>query len=115
MRDAVLGRYQNYPTVGLYAEGSDTRENLEASGMGFGLEVEMIRIARSLDMLTCSYVFTVNEARMMAAAPERTSLWPTWDMTTSGTIAPALPCHSTTPSRGHSASTMQARRSIRTS
>jgi len=59
---------QNYPTVGLYAEGSDTRENLEASGTGFGLEVERVAEARKLDMLTCPYVFTVNEAIMMAKA-----------------------------------------------
>jgi predicted TIM-barrel enzyme len=76
---------QNYPTVGLYAEGSDTRENLEASGMGFGLEVEMVRIARQLDMLTCPCVFTVNEARMMAAAGADV-LVAHMGLTTSGTI-----------------------------
>jgi predicted TIM-barrel enzyme len=76
---------QNYPTVGLYAEGSDTRENLEASGMGFGMEVEMVRIARELDMLTCPYVFTVNEARMMAKAGADV-LVAHMGLTTSGTI-----------------------------
>jgi predicted TIM-barrel enzyme len=59
---------QNYPTVGLYPDGTDARENLEASGMGFGLEVDMIATARGLDMLTCPYVFTPDEARRMAEA-----------------------------------------------
>ena len=76
---------QNYPTVGLYHEGSDTRENLEASGMGFGLEVDMIAAARALDMLTCPYVFTVNEARMMAEAGADV-LVAHMGLTTSGTI-----------------------------
>ncbi len=66
--DMQFSGVQNYPTIGLYPEGSDTRENLEASGTGFGLEVEMIKTARGLDMLTCPYVFTVDEARRMAAA-----------------------------------------------
>jgi predicted TIM-barrel enzyme len=59
---------QNYPTIGLYPEGTDARENLEAAGMGFGKEVEMIRLARELEMLTCPYVFTPDEARTMAEA-----------------------------------------------
>ncbi len=46
---------QNFPTVGLF-DGT-FRANLEETGMGFGLEVEMIREARALDLLTCPYVF----------------------------------------------------------
>ncbi len=57
---------QNFPTVGLI-DGT-FRQNLEETGMGFGHEVDMIRTARELDMLTCPYVFTPDEARDMASA-----------------------------------------------
>src|SRR6266568_9372506 len=46
---------QNFPTVGLI--DGVFRQNLEETGMGFELEVEMIRKARALNMLTCPYVF----------------------------------------------------------
>jgi predicted TIM-barrel enzyme len=57
---------QNFPTVGLF-EGA-FRQNLEETGMGYGLEVEMIRLARRLELLTCPYVFNEEEARLMAEA-----------------------------------------------
>jgi predicted TIM-barrel enzyme len=57
---------QNFPTVGLF-DGT-FRQNLEETNMGYGLEVEMIRVARKLEMLTCPYVFTAEEARLMAEA-----------------------------------------------
>jgi predicted TIM-barrel enzyme len=57
---------QNFPTVGLF-DGT-FRRNLEETHMGYGLEVEMIRLARKLEMLTCPYVFTAEEARLMAEA-----------------------------------------------
>jgi predicted TIM-barrel enzyme len=57
---------QNFPTVGLI-DGT-FRANLEETGMGYGLEVEMIRQARALDLLTTPYVFSEAEARTMAAA-----------------------------------------------
>jgi len=57
---------QNFPTVGLI-DGT-FRQNLEETDMGYGLEVEMIRLARSLDMLTCPYVFDEEDARRMAEA-----------------------------------------------
>jgi predicted TIM-barrel enzyme len=57
---------QNFPTVGLF-EGR-FRQNLEETGMGFGLEVDMIRLAREMDLLTCPYVFTADEAMAMARA-----------------------------------------------
>src|ERR1700757_1543682 len=44
---------QNFPTVGLY-DGL-FRKNLEETGMGYGLEVEMIRTARAMDLLTTPY------------------------------------------------------------
>jgi predicted TIM-barrel enzyme len=57
---------QNFPTVGLI-DGS-FRQNLEETGMSYAMEVEMIREARALDMLTCPYVFDRKTARMMAEA-----------------------------------------------
>lgn len=57
---------QNFPTVGL-VDGL-LRQNLEETGMGYGLEVEMIRMARGFDMLTCPYVFDEEQARRMAEA-----------------------------------------------
>jgi predicted TIM-barrel enzyme len=57
---------QNFPTVGLI-DGL-FRENLEETGMGFALEVEMIARAHELDLLTCPYVFDEGQAREMARA-----------------------------------------------
>ena len=57
---------QNFPTVGLI-DGT-FRANLEETGMGYGLEVELIREARSLDLLTTPYVFNQQEAQAMAEA-----------------------------------------------
>jgi predicted TIM-barrel enzyme len=57
---------QNFPTVGLY-DGS-FRQALEESGITFDQEVELIRIARELDLLTAAYVFDEAQARAMAEA-----------------------------------------------
>lgn len=57
---------QNFPTVGLI-EG-ELRATLEETGMGFGLEVDVVRMAHELDMLTTPYVFDVDEARAMTEA-----------------------------------------------
>lgn len=57
---------QNFPTVGLI--DGKFRANLEETGMGYGLEVDMIRMAHELDMLTCPYVFDPEQAKAMAAA-----------------------------------------------
>ena len=57
---------QNFPTVGLI--DGVFRQNLEETGMGYGLEVEMIKKAHELDMLTCPYVFDEEQAKAMAAA-----------------------------------------------
>ncbi len=57
---------QNFPTVCLF-DGT-IRANLEETGMGYGLEVDMIRTARELDLLTTPYAATENEARQMTAA-----------------------------------------------
>jgi predicted TIM-barrel enzyme len=57
---------QNFPTVGLI-DGT-FRTSLEETGMGYGLEVDMIRLAHQKDLLTTPYVFNPDEARAMAAA-----------------------------------------------
>lgn len=57
---------QNFPTVGLI--DGKFRANLEETGMGYGLEVDMIREAHKLDMLTCPYVFEPEQAKAMAEA-----------------------------------------------
>jgi predicted TIM-barrel enzyme len=66
VREAGFSGVQNFPTVGL-CDGQ-FRANLEETGMGYGLEVEMIRTARELDLFTTPYAFTVDEARAMAEA-----------------------------------------------
>ncbi|HEY9065980.1 MAG TPA: phosphoenolpyruvate hydrolase family protein [Burkholderiaceae bacterium] len=57
---------QNFPTVGLI-DGT-FRANLEETGMGYGLEVELIAKARELELLTTPYVFSEADARAMAQA-----------------------------------------------
>jgi predicted TIM-barrel enzyme len=57
---------QNFPTVGLF-DGM-FRRNLEETGMGYGLEVDMIAKAHDLDMLTTPYVFSADEAVAMTRA-----------------------------------------------
>jgi len=63
--DLGFSGVQNFPTVGLI-DGT-FRANLEETGMGYGLEVEMIERARALDLLTTPYVFSSEEARAMAS------------------------------------------------
>src|SRR5947209_673361 len=74
---------QNFPTVGLI-DGT-FRQGLEETGMGFGLEVDLVREARALGLLTCPYVFTEDEARDMARAGADV-LIPHMGLTTKGTI-----------------------------
>lgn len=57
---------QNFPTVGLM--DGVFRANLEETGMSYGLEVDMIRMAHEKDMLTTPYVFCAEEAEAMAQA-----------------------------------------------
>jgi predicted TIM-barrel enzyme len=57
---------QNFPTVGLF--DGNFRANLEATGMGYDKEVEMVRLAHEMDLLTSPYAFTPDEARAMAQA-----------------------------------------------
>lgn len=66
LKDMGFNGVQNFPTVGLI--DGVFRQNLEETGMGYGLEVEMIRLAHELDMLTCPYVFDPEQAKAMAEA-----------------------------------------------
>jgi predicted TIM-barrel enzyme len=64
--DLGFSGVQNFPTVGLI--DGQFRKNLEETGMGYGPEVEMIRQAAALDLLTTPYVFSEADARAMAQA-----------------------------------------------
>jgi len=57
---------QNFPTVGLI-DGT-FRANLEETGMSYGQEIDMIRLAHEKDLLTTPYVFNADEAKAMAQA-----------------------------------------------
>ncbi|KAF2189361.1 hypothetical protein K469DRAFT_701997 [Zopfia rhizophila CBS 207.26] len=66
LKELGFSGVQNFPTVGLI-DGS-FRANLEETGMGYGLEVEMIRLAHGLDLLTTPYVFNAEEGVKMVQA-----------------------------------------------
>src|SRR6266508_2808014 len=66
LKEIGFAGVQNFPTVGLI--DGQFRQNLEETGMGFDLEVEMIHQARELDLLTSPYCFNPEDARAMAAA-----------------------------------------------
>ena len=83
VKAAGFAGVQNFPTVGLI-DGT-FRQGLEETNMGFGLEVDMIRQANELGLLTCPYVFNEDEARAMARAGADV-LIPHMGLTTKGTI-----------------------------
>ncbi|MBC6460701.1 phosphoenolpyruvate hydrolase family protein [Actinomadura sp. HBU206391] len=74
---------QNFPTVGLY--DGRFRQNLEETGMGFDLEIEMIRTAHDKGLLTAPYVFDAEQAAAMTDAGADV-LVPHVGLTTSGSI-----------------------------
>ena len=74
---------QNFPTVGLF--DGNFRVGLEETGMGYGLEVDMIRMARELGLLTTPYCFNDDEATAMAKAGADI-LIPHMGLTTKGMI-----------------------------
>lgn len=74
---------QNFPTVGLI--DGVFRQNLEETEMGYGLEVDMIRTAHEMGMLTTPYCFNADEAAAMARAGADI-LIPHMGLTTKGTI-----------------------------
>ena len=74
---------QNFPTVGLF--DGVMRENMEATGLGYDKEIEMIRLARDMDLFTSPYVFTEDEAKAMTEAGADL-LVPHVGLTTAGSI-----------------------------
>jgi predicted TIM-barrel enzyme len=83
VQQAGFSGVQNFPTVGLF-DGT-IRVGLEETGMGYGLEVDMIRLARELDLLTTPYAFNPDEAADMARAGADI-LIPHMGLTTKGAI-----------------------------
>jgi predicted TIM-barrel enzyme len=83
VKDAGFAGVQNFPTVGLI--DGVFRANLEETGMGYGLEVDMVQAAHEMDLLTSPYVFDAEQARDMARAGADI-LVPHMGLTTSGTI-----------------------------
>ena len=83
VRNAGFSGVQNFPTVGLF-DGT-IRTGLEETGMGYGLEVDMIRLAREMDLLTTPYCFNPDEATAMAEAGADI-LIPHMGLTTKGLI-----------------------------
>lgn len=66
LKDLGFCGVQNFPTVGLI--DGNFRKNLEATGMSYQKEVDMVRTARQMDLLTAPYVFNVDEAERMTKA-----------------------------------------------
>lgn len=66
IKAAGFAGVQNFPTVGLI--DGNFRANLEETGMGYGLEVDMIRLAHEKDLLTTPYVFSREDAIAMTEA-----------------------------------------------
>lgn len=66
VKDAGFSGVQNFPTVGLF--DGQIRLNLEETGMGYGLEVDMIGKAHELDLFTTPYAFNSDEGKAMAGA-----------------------------------------------
>jgi predicted TIM-barrel enzyme len=84
--EAGFSGVQNFPTVGLI--DGVFRANLEETGMGFGLEVDMIRLAHEMDLLTTPYCFNPEEAAAMASVGADV-LIPHLGLTTKGSIGAA--------------------------
>lgn len=83
LQHAGFSGVQNFPTVGLI-DGT-YRQGLEETGMGFGLEVDMIRLAGEFGLLTTPYAFNPDEAAAMAQAGADI-LIPHMGLTTKGMI-----------------------------
>ncbi len=66
LKEMGFSGVQNFPTVGLF--DGKFRSNLEATGMGYDKEVDMVGMAHELDLFTTPYVFTPDEARAMVKA-----------------------------------------------
>lgn len=87
LKEMGFSGVQNFPTVGLF--DGNFRANLEETGMGFGLEVEMIGLAAERDLLTCPYVFDTDSATAMTEAGADVIV-PHMGLTTKGTIGATI-------------------------
>ncbi|WP_212932704.1 phosphoenolpyruvate hydrolase family protein [Brevibacillus halotolerans] len=83
LKESGFTGVQNFPTVGLI--DGNFRANLEETGMGYDKEVEMIRLAHEIGLLTAPYVFDEEQAEKMARAGADI-LVPHIGLTTSGSI-----------------------------
>ncbi len=83
LKDMGFTGVQNFPTVGLF--DGVFRQNLEETGMGYDLEVEMIGLAAERDLLTAPYVFDIESTIAMTEAGADV-LVPHMGLTTAGTI-----------------------------
>jgi predicted TIM-barrel enzyme len=66
LKEMGFSGVQNFPTVGLF--DGKMRNNLEATGMGYDKEVEMVHLAHEMDLFTTPYAFTPDETRAMTKA-----------------------------------------------
>jgi predicted TIM-barrel enzyme len=66
LKELGFAGIQNFPTVGLFS--GDMRQAFEETGMSYQLEVDVVRLAHEMDLLTTPYVFNPDEARRMAEA-----------------------------------------------
>jgi predicted TIM-barrel enzyme len=66
LKEMGFSGVQNFPTIGLF--DGVMRQSFEETGMGFGLEVDLIAQAHALDLLTTPYVFNPDEAVAMTRA-----------------------------------------------
>ena len=87
LKEIGFSGVQNFPTVGLI--DGNFRLNIEATGMGYDKEVEMVRLARELDLFTSPYVFDTDQAAAMAKAGAD-QLVAHVGLTTSGSIGAAV-------------------------
>jgi predicted TIM-barrel enzyme len=66
LRELGFAGIQNFPTVGLF--DGEFRQSLEETGMGYGLEVAVVALAHTMDLLTTPYVFNPAESKAMTEA-----------------------------------------------
>ncbi|MFN8377425.1 MAG: phosphoenolpyruvate hydrolase family protein [Anaerolineae bacterium] len=87
IKETGFSGVQNFPTMGLF--DGIMRANVEATGMGYDKEVEMVRLAREMDLFTSPYVFTCEEAQAMVGAGADLFVCHV-GLTTAGTIGAAV-------------------------
>lgn len=86
LKELGFAGIQNFPTVGLI--DGVFRANLEETGMGFQLEIDLIAAAHQLDLLTTPYAFDTDQAEALTAAGADIIV-AHMGLTTSGTIGAA--------------------------